>query len=531
MRNQRIVGQEVEYGILMLPNNEQIIAQGTTYYDVVGHLYTPDSRFSFSNGNRAWSSFLANGAKFYSDTGGHPEYATPECLGARQLVCADQAGDRFLERVQNRANQRLKERGYQHQIYLYKNNSDGKETWGCHENYLVEPRFFDELTNMASPSNPLKILMTYLVSGVIYTGNGSICNYLDGSFHFHVSQRADNIWYQIVNSTTGNRPIVNARNEPLCQGWRRLHITSRDSNMSPLQTYLKFGTCSIILDILEASRVWLNPKLVLTDPVIALHQFAADPTLEHKAECENGKRYTALELQKIFLEQAAKFVQGYGSEEDKKVIAEWERVLDALSNLKSRPGLLIGEIDWLTKKAVIEKKIRQLSGYSEERAFDLALKSNKKYEFKGRLCSLADIAKTINVQYHDIRRDKGLFYLFAGKNNRPLLTDEEIEELIDRPPEGARAELRGFLIRECEKNNENRYYLSFDWNLCAFMKQEIANQRIRNNQEIDSIKINIFLDNPYDYRLSEEACLKLTLAGLLKKEEIPERLLPLRRLT
>ena len=63
------------------------------------------------------------------------------------------------------------------------------------------------------------------------------------------------------------------------------------------------------------------------------------------------------------------------------------------------------------------------------------------------------------------------------------------------------------------------------------MKQEIANQRIRNNQEIDSIKINIFLDNPYDYRLSEEACLKLTLAGLLKKEEIPERLLPLRRLT
>src|SRR4026207_733778 len=38
-----------------------------------------------------------NGARYYVDHA-HPEYSTPECLTARELVIHDKAGERILER-------------------------------------------------------------------------------------------------------------------------------------------------------------------------------------------------------------------------------------------------------------------------------------------------------------------------------------------------------------------------------------------------------------------------------------------------
>src|ERR1051326_1465020 len=40
---------------------------------------------------------LPNGARYYVDHA-HPEYSTPECLTARDLVIHDKAGERILER-------------------------------------------------------------------------------------------------------------------------------------------------------------------------------------------------------------------------------------------------------------------------------------------------------------------------------------------------------------------------------------------------------------------------------------------------
>ena len=38
-----------------------------------------------------------NGARFYQDTGCHPEYSTPECDNILDLVVHDKAGERLLE--------------------------------------------------------------------------------------------------------------------------------------------------------------------------------------------------------------------------------------------------------------------------------------------------------------------------------------------------------------------------------------------------------------------------------------------------
>ncbi len=78
---------------------------------------------------------LTNGARYYVDHA-HPEYSTPECSDALELVRADKAGERILARSMQ-ASRRLLEPGQD--ILVHKNNSDGKgNSYGTHENYLVD---------------------------------------------------------------------------------------------------------------------------------------------------------------------------------------------------------------------------------------------------------------------------------------------------------------------------------------------------------------------------------------------------------
>jgi proteasome accessory factor A len=56
------------------------------------------------------------------------------------LVAHDKAGERILEPTSwQSAEQRLAEEGIRGEIYLFKNNTDSAgNSYGCHENYLVD---------------------------------------------------------------------------------------------------------------------------------------------------------------------------------------------------------------------------------------------------------------------------------------------------------------------------------------------------------------------------------------------------------
>src|SRR3979409_1094351 len=83
--------------------------------------------------------FLENGARLYLDVGSHPEYATPECDSIADLVVHDKAGERLPEGLVRSAEQRLREEGTRGEVYLFKNNTaSAGNSYGCHENYLVE---------------------------------------------------------------------------------------------------------------------------------------------------------------------------------------------------------------------------------------------------------------------------------------------------------------------------------------------------------------------------------------------------------
>nr|MDQ3876774.1 proteasome accessory factor PafA2 family protein [Actinomycetota bacterium] len=77
---------------------------------------------------------LPNGSRYYVDHA-HPEYSSPECSNARDVVIWDKAGERILESSIAAATS-IAPQG--DRIFIYKNNSDGKgNSYGCHENYLV----------------------------------------------------------------------------------------------------------------------------------------------------------------------------------------------------------------------------------------------------------------------------------------------------------------------------------------------------------------------------------------------------------
>ena len=108
---QRIFGLENEYGLIFSPNGRIYLPMEK----VLGYIFEgliPNS----------WPSnaFLVNGARFYQDTGCHPEYSTPECDNILDLVIHDKAGERLLEACLPAAEERLREEGLSGEIYIFK---------------------------------------------------------------------------------------------------------------------------------------------------------------------------------------------------------------------------------------------------------------------------------------------------------------------------------------------------------------------------------------------------------------------------
>jgi proteasome accessory factor A len=116
---------------------------------------------------RSSNVFLTNGSRLYLDVGSHPEYATAECDAIPTLIAHDKSGERILEGLVFDAEQRLREEGIFGDIYLFKNNTDSAgNSYGCHENYLVERR--GEFARLAERFIP------FLISRQLIAGAGKV---------------------------------------------------------------------------------------------------------------------------------------------------------------------------------------------------------------------------------------------------------------------------------------------------------------------------------------------------------------------
>ena len=415
----RIFGLENEYGLIFVPARRTSLPLER----IMGYLFEGVVANSWSS-----NAFLPNGARFYQDTGCHPEYATPECDNVYDLVVYDKAGERILEESLEIAQQRMEEDGFLGEIYIYKNNTDSAgNTYGCHENYLIERHIdFWKFSEQLIP---------FFVTRQIYTGAGKILREA-GRTLYCISQRAQHINQKISCSTTSSRSIINTRDEPHADAerYRRLHIIVGDANMSEVTTYLKVGTTALILQMIEDGVMIRGVDL--DDPVKAIRDISRDLTLSRPVRLENGKEYTAIEIQKVYLEMAQAYYARQGKDKFvEDILSRWESVL---TRLEKDPMELDREVDWVIKWSLIH-------------AFQ---------ERKG--CSLDDPrVSMIDLQYHDIKQDRGLYYLLEKEGMVERITEEmDVLRAMDEPPQTTRAKLRGEFVRVANEKNLSH---SVDW--------------------------------------------------------------------
>jgi proteasome accessory factor PafA2 len=384
---------------------------------------------------------LPNGARYYVDHA-HPEYSTPECAGARDLVIHDKAGERILERSLELAQEVLPPG---ERMAIYKNNTDGKgNSYGCHENYLVDRR--------TSFAGIVRDLMPFFVTRQVYTGAGKVSaesSHADAeNVVFQLSQRADFFEAEIGLETTLKRPIINTRDEPHAdpEKYRRLHVIVGDANMSEISTFLKLGTTALVLKMIEDEFL---PDLSLDNPVAALHVISWDPTLKTTVPMADGRQVTAVELQWEYLDHAKKYAKEHDpTSANLDVLQAWEATLTAL---EEDPMNLARELDWVAK-------YRLLEAYRERDGLDW------------RDPKLA----LIDLQYHDVRRDRGLYYkLVAGGKVDRMVTDAEVELAVGQPPEDTRAYFRGNCIQKYPNS-----IMAASWDSVIFETGREALQRV-----------------------------------------------------
>jgi proteasome accessory factor PafA2 len=358
---------------------------------------------------------LPNGARYYVDHA-HPEYSTPEAATPRELVVHDKAGERILERSLELARDLLPPGG---RISVYKNNTDGKgNSYGCHENYLVDRK---------TPfSRIVRDLTPFFVTRQVFTGAGKVgveSSRIEGAdVPYQLSQRTDFFEAEVGLETTLKRPIINTRDEPHAdpEKYRRLHVIIGDANMCEVATFLKVGATALVLKMIEDEFL---PDLSLDGPVQALHEVSWDPTLRTAVRLAEGRTVTAIELQWEYLEHAKKWAKEHeDTPGNAEILERWERVL---AGLEDDPMSLHRELDWVAKR-------RLVSAYRERDG--LAWDDPK--------------LALIDLQYHDVRRDRGLYYKLAnaGKVER-LASEAEVERATREPPDETRAYFRGHCIR------------------------------------------------------------------------------------
>jgi proteasome accessory factor PafA2 len=359
---------------------------------------------------------LPNGARLYVDHA-HPEYSSPEVTNPLDAVRWDKAGELVMLQAVRRV---ASMPGVNAPINLYKNNPDNKgASYGAHENYLC---------SRETPFAALvRHLVPFFVTRQVVCGAGRVGLGQDGrTAGFQVSQRADFFEVEVGLETTLKRPIVNTRDEPHADAdrYRRLHVIIGDANMSEISTYLKVGTTSLVLAMIEAG--FLADDLAIGQPVRELHTVSHDPTLQHCIALADGRTITALDLQGEYLDRSRKFVDDrMGDDVDdqtRDVLLRWEAVLGLLAD---DPMQLAGELDWVAK-------LRLLEGYRE----------------RDQLQWDSSRLQLVDLQYSDVRPEKGLYHRLVQRGAMTTLLDPStISAAVDSPPEDTRAFFRGECLR------------------------------------------------------------------------------------
>lgn len=275
-----------------------------------------------------------------------------------------------------------------------------------------------------------RALLGFLISRSILTGAGTLGR--DGSFG--LSEKGPAI-RRLVRAGTDpeDRPLfdtgnlmkdlfapVRLRLAPYLRLFRarqRMQLGLSDANVAQAAEYLKVGVTSLALDMAEAGALDDAPRP--RDPLAALRAIIADPSLQVRVPVVGREPMSALDLQREYLRRARAFLRASAapSLEAHQVVRLWGDALDALA---ADPAPLVGALDWVTKRYLLEAC-----------GADAPAAAQKK----------------IDLRYHEL----GSGYLARMERAglaRVVVGEAEIEAAIRTPPASTPARLRGQLVRD-----------------------------------------------------------------------------------
>jgi proteasome accessory factor A len=284
----------------------------------------------------------------------------------------------------------------------------------------------------------IEALLPFLITRQLICGAGKVLTTPRGTI-YSLSQRADHMWEGVSSATTRSRPIINTRDEPHAdsEAFRRLHVIVGDSNMSEMTTLLKVVSMDFVLRLLETGN--LNRDFTLENPIRAIRDVSHDITGLATVTLNSGSTMSALQMQWAYFEM----VKNYVATGDMNMTREhdialelWERTLTAVET--NNHALIAQDIDWAIKKQLVDS-------YRDKNSLELD---------SPRVAQL-------DLMYHDITQNRGLFYLLQnnGRVNR-VTTDSEILTAQTVPPQTTRAKLRGDFIAAAQDAGKD---ISVDW--------------------------------------------------------------------
>lgn len=471
----KIMGTEIEYGVivpndpnfdpisvsLLLINSYQGDPQRRLLWD-----YDQEEPFMDARGfevdaefeppddqsNMSINTTLTNGGRYYLDHA-HPEFSTPECTSARDVVRYEKAGEQILEMSRARAEPLLPAG---QKIIVYKNNSDRKgNSYACHENYLMDRNTpFTQIVEQLTP---------FLVTRQIFCGAGKLgAENGTEACAYQISQRADFFETEVGLDTMVKRPIINTRDEPHANRdrYRRLHVIVGDSNMSEHSIYLKSAVTALVLQMIEDN--FITKDFSLRNPVKAIKDVSRDLTCKQPLELASGRKVSSVDLQREYLAYAQRYVADRGADGDMRdVLQKWESVVDALAQ---DPFSLRREVDWVTKWHL-------LTSYMDRRGDDWG----------------SSRVAMMDLQYHDLRPDRGLYFLLERQGAvERIVTHQEITDSIENPPVDTRAYFRGMVLKKFREQ-----VFGVNWDSLSFNLGEGPIKRILMEEPLKGTKAHV----------------------------------------
>ena len=438
----RIFGIESEFGLSYVPHG-------------LGRLSIEESAAAlFKPVLDQWRStnvFLPNGGRLYLDVGSHPEYASAECGSIDELLAQERAGELLFADLARTARKRLlagsEGRPLDGELYLFKNNVDSAgNSYGSHENYLISRKL--QFNDLIAQLVPFLVTRQILVgAGKTHPNGGPVPGSTDpasstGVPSYSFSQRADHIWEAASTSTSRARPLINTRDEPHADAskFRRMHVINGDSNMAEPTTLLKIASTDLVLRMLE-DRFPVTSLDIVSVPA-ALRAISHDLTGTATFETTDGKHYTALSVQRHYLDAARQYVQQYGAHHHhvEYALDLWQRTLDAIES--GDYSSIDTEIDWAIKKKLLDAYIARARAAGQPADYASAR------------------IRQLDLAYHDIDPERSVFHALVRRGAIKRILPEGAAEAAKTQPPSTRALQRSRFINAAVAAGEQ---FTVDW--------------------------------------------------------------------